>query len=45
MTQLVADLSDALAETVERGSAGVVRVEGRNRMPASGIIWSSVAEG
>ncbi len=41
MAQLIADLSDALAETVERGSAGVVRVEGRNRMPASGIIWSS----
>ena len=41
MTQLIADFSDALAESVERGSAGVVRVEGRNRMPASGIIWSS----
>lgn len=41
MTQLLAELSDVLAGTVERGSTGVVRVEGRNRMPASGIIWSS----
>ena len=41
MAQLIADFSDAIAETVERGSAAVVRVEGRNRMPASGIIWSS----
>jgi len=40
MTQLIANLSDALAETVERGSTGVARVEGRNRLPASGIIWS-----
>ncbi len=41
MTQLLAKLSDALAGTVERGSTGVVRVEGRSRMPASGIMWSS----
>ena len=41
MTQLLAELSDVLAGTVERGSTGVVRVEGRNRMPASGIIWPS----
>ncbi len=41
MTQLIADFSDAIAETVERGGVVVVRVEGRNRMPASGIIWSS----
>ena len=36
MTQLIADLSDVLAETVERGSTGVARVEGRPHIPASG---------
>src|SRR5574341_448489 len=34
-------LSDALAGAVETGGASMVRVEGRRRMPASGIVWSA----
>lgn len=41
MTNTLIGLSDALAETVSNSGAGVVRVEGRDRLPASGIIWST----
>jgi S1-C subfamily serine protease len=41
MSELLANLSDALAATVERTGSSVVRVEGRQRLPASGIVWSS----
>ena len=41
MTNDLTGLSDALAETVSTSGAGVVRVEGRDRVPASGIIWST----
>jgi S1-C subfamily serine protease len=41
MSELLTNLSDALAATVERTSSSVVRVEGRQRLPASGIVWSS----
>lgn len=41
MTNALTGLSDALAETVSKSGAGVVRVEGRDRVPASGIIWST----
>ncbi len=41
MTNTLTGLSDALAETVSNSGAGVVRVEGRERLPASGIIWST----
>lgn len=34
------DLSAALAATVEQAGSGVVRVEARRRLPASGIVWS-----
>ena len=34
------DLSNALAAAVEVGGRSVVRVEGRRRLPASGIVWS-----
>jgi S1-C subfamily serine protease len=40
MSNALIDLSNALADTVAAAAAGVVRVEGRRRMPASGIIWS-----
>lgn len=33
-------LSDDLASAVERAAAGVVTVYGRQRMPASGIVWA-----
>ena len=39
--EILSQLSDALAATVAAASPGVVRVEGRSRLPASGIIWSS----
>ncbi len=41
MSQVLTGLSDALASTVEAASPGVVRVEGRSRLPASGIVWTS----
>jgi S1-C subfamily serine protease len=41
MSELLANLSDALAATVERTGSSVIRVEGRQRLPASGIVWSS----
>ncbi|RMG71387.1 MAG: signal protein PDZ, partial [Chloroflexi bacterium] len=39
MTNLFKQLSDAMADTVQAVSAGVVRVEGRKRMAATGIAW------
>jgi S1-C subfamily serine protease len=41
MSQVLASLSDALAETVESAGQHVVRVEGRQRLPASGVVWSA----
>lgn len=35
------ELSEALAQTVETAGAAVVRVEGRRRMAASGIVWAA----
>ncbi len=40
MTELLTTLSQALVKTVETMGAGVVRVEARGRLPASGIVWS-----
>lgn len=41
MTTALTALSDQLADIVAQASAGVVRVEARRRMPASGIVWSA----
>ena len=41
MTEVLASLSNALAQTVEKAGSNVVRVEGRRRLPASGIVWSA----
>jgi S1-C subfamily serine protease len=41
MTEVLASLSDALALTVAKAGSSVVRVEGRRRLPASGIVWSA----
>jgi S1-C subfamily serine protease len=41
MSEILSNLSEALADTVERSGASIVRVEGRNRLPASGIVWST----
>jgi S1-C subfamily serine protease len=40
MTELLSTLSEELVKTVEAVGAGVVRVEARRRLPASGIVWS-----
>jgi S1-C subfamily serine protease len=41
MTNPAQDLSNALADAVERVSPSVVRVETGRRRPASGLVWSS----
>ena len=41
MAQILSELSEAFASTVENTGAVVVRVEARNRLPATGIVWSS----
>jgi S1-C subfamily serine protease len=41
MSELLTTFSNALATTVEQAGANVVRVEGRRRLPASGVIWSA----
>jgi S1-C subfamily serine protease len=40
MADLVQELSDGLASVVETAEKMVVRIEGRRRLPASGILWS-----
>jgi S1-C subfamily serine protease len=41
MSEVLTSLSDAMAAAVEAAGASVVRVEGRRRLPASGIAWSA----
>jgi S1-C subfamily serine protease len=41
MTQVLPDLSNTLATAVESTGLGLVRVEARRRLPASGIVWSA----
>ena len=41
MADTLLKLSNELASTVEAAGPGVVRVEARPRLPASGIIWSA----
>ncbi len=41
MSTLLSDLSAALADVVAAVGAGVVRVEARRRLPASGVVWTS----
>lgn len=40
MTEVLRNVSDAMASTVETGGSSVVRVEARRRLPASGVVWS-----
>ena len=40
MANVMMELSNAMAEAVNTAGPGVVRVEGRRRMPATGIVWS-----
>lgn len=39
MVSAVESLSNGLAELVESSSPAIVRVEGRRRLPATGIVW------
>lgn len=41
MSEVLQSLSDELAATVEAASPGIVRIDGRRRLPATGIVWSS----
>jgi S1-C subfamily serine protease len=41
MNEALVSLSEGLAGAVESAGSGVVRVEGRRRLPASGIVWSA----
>jgi S1-C subfamily serine protease len=38
--EVLTSLSDALASAVETSGPSIVRVEGRRRLPASGVVWS-----
>lgn len=40
MTDILSTLSDGLAAAVEAAGRSTVRVDARERMPASGIVWS-----
>ena len=37
----LAQLSDALADAVERAARSTVQVNGRGRLPASGVVWTA----
>jgi len=41
MADVLVNLSNALADTVAQAGQGVVRIEARRRLPASGIVWSA----
>jgi len=41
MSTVLPDLSEALADAVSAAGNGVVRVEGRERLPATGIVWDA----
>ena len=41
MSEVLSSLSDAMAAAVEAAGASVVRVEGRRRLPASGVAWAA----
>ncbi|MBI5667527.1 MAG: trypsin-like peptidase domain-containing protein [Chloroflexi bacterium] len=41
MSEILRNLSDAMAEAVQAAGSSIVRVEARRRMPASGIVWSA----
>jgi len=41
MTSVLQTLSQEMAATVEAAGPAVVRVEGRRRVPATGVVWSA----
>jgi S1-C subfamily serine protease len=40
MSNTLVTLSNEMGQLVQQAGPGIVRVEGRRRMPASGIVWS-----
>lgn len=40
MSETLKQLSEGLADTVAAAAQGIVRVEGRRRLPATGIVWT-----
>lgn len=44
-TSVLQQFSDELAGAVERAGGSIVRVSARRRLPATGIVWSSDADG
>jgi S1-C subfamily serine protease len=40
MTDVLSELSNALAATIDSAGPGIVRVDARRRLPATGIVWS-----
>lgn len=40
MSEILQQLSDAMADVVETAGKSIVRVEGRRRLPATGFAWS-----
>ena len=41
MSTVLPDLSETLADAVVSAADGLVRVESRDRLPATGIIWNA----
>ena len=41
MSETLLNISNGMAAAVKTAASSIVRVEGRRRLPASGIIWSS----
>ncbi len=41
MSNNLLEISGAMAAAVKTASASIVRIEGRRRLPASGLVWSS----
>ncbi len=39
MSEIFENISNAMADTVDEASKGIIRVEGRKRLPATGIAW------
>jgi S1-C subfamily serine protease len=41
MMSALQELSDSLAQAVETAGSAIVRVEGRRRLPATGVVWAA----
>ena len=41
MSAVLPGLSEALADDVDSAAGGLVRIEGRDRLPATGIVWDA----